>query len=92
MDVRQIMKRTPSTPAAEFMAAWGKNHVSLFNEWKRRPNLKTDVEFLQDCLCIALTKGGKETVARALIGRLRTLEKEAEEEVLSAIYQGDPLG
>lgn len=86
IDITSINKKKVTDKVREFMTQYGGNHVALYRGWSKVPEM-AEPYAIEMQLAFLLQTGGSLALTKRLIGKLRKVNKDAEDKVL-----GDLLG
>lgn len=81
IDFKEVEKREVPADVEAFMRSRGGNHVSLHKGWTTRPEMST-AETLADQIAYLLQNRGKADMIRRVLGRLRRVNRDAEDKQL----------
>jgi hypothetical protein len=85
----ELKQRPVSKDTAEWMQAYGTNHVALYKAWERDESYYTDTGLLLECLAWAIQRGNK-TVAERILSRYRRLRGPIEDAGLKTAFVATP--
>ena len=85
----ELKQRPVSKETAEWMQAYGTNHVALYKAWESTPRFHEDPKLLLECLAWSIQRGNK-TVAERILSRDRRLRGPIEDAGLKTAFAATP--
>ena len=86
IDLEKVMKREVGAETLKFMQAHGGNHVALYKGWAQFPRMHDSRDLVEQQLAVVLKLKEDYGLAKRLIGRLRRIDQERENEALNLIF------
>jgi hypothetical protein len=87
IDVTAISKMAISPEVKSFMDVYGGSHVTLYQGWQSEPHMCKSPAVLEEQLSYAIREG-RDLMARRILSKIRTLNRDAEDEALTDVFFG----